>query len=55
MHDGRGADDNLNSPGMYFEPMVDVYDSPQFYGYGVVARLAALAAAREIKSVGGVL
>ena len=55
VHDGRGADDNLNSPGMYFEPMVDVYDSPQFYGYGVVARLAALAAAREIKSVGGVL
>ena len=50
LHDAKGDDDNLNSPGMYFEAIGAEFDSPQFYFYGVVARLAALAAAREIEA-----
>lgn len=59
----RGAQDNLNSPGMRFEPLAfdeccshpdpacGPDDRPnRFYAYGVVARLAALAAAREIEA-----
>ena len=66
VHQGRGKDENLNAPGMHFEPLafaqacnvpcknLKVIDSPnRFYAYGVIARLAALAAAREIKAVGG--
>ncbi len=61
VHQGRGADENLNAPGMHFEPLAFAQscnmpcselaadDSPnRFYAYGVIARLAALAAAREI-------
>ncbi len=61
VHQGRGADENLNAPGMHFEPLafaqacnipcndMEAADSPnRFYAYGVIARLAALAAAREI-------
>jgi len=61
VHTGKEATDNLNSPGMHFEPlsfedacvMPDQSQSPdagpnRFYAYGVVARLALLAAAREI-------
>ncbi|PLA74844.1 glutamate--cysteine ligase [Hydrogenovibrio sp. SC-1] len=61
VHTGKEATDNLNSPGMHFEPlsfenacvMPDQNQSPdagpnRFYAYGVVARLALLAAAREI-------
>ncbi len=61
VHQGRGVDENLNAPGMHFEPLafaeacnmpcndMDAADSPnRFYAYGVIARLAALAAAREI-------
>lgn len=53
-HPERGPTDNLNAPGMRFEPMAasdpsPAGTSPQFYAYGVVARLALLAAARELK------
>ena len=63
IHTGKSATDNLNSPGMHFEPMSfqqpgvlpDQTQAPdaepnRFYAYGVVARLALLAAAREIQS-----
>ncbi|MEY3202569.1 MAG: hypothetical protein RIR70_2119 [Pseudomonadota bacterium] len=58
----RGRDENLNAPGMHFEPLG--FESPcqlpdpashpddapnRFYTYGVVARLAALAAAIELE------
>jgi glutamate--cysteine ligase len=61
LHKDKGVDENLNTPGMHFEPLpfskpcqkplpVDVPDECQnrFYAYGVVARLSMLAAAREI-------
>jgi glutamate--cysteine ligase len=61
VHTGKGAADNLNSPGMHFEPLAfaepcntpDHTRSPdacanRFYAYGVVALLALAAAAREI-------
>ncbi len=67
VHQGRGRDENLNAPGMHFEPLafvnacnmpddgLDVEDIPnRFYVYGVIARLAALAAAREIAATEGV-
>ncbi len=66
VHQGRGIDENLNAPGMHFEPLafaqacnmpcdeLAVVDCPnRFYVYGVIARLAALAAAREIRATGG--
>ena len=66
VHQARGEDDNLNAPGMHFEPLAFAHacnvpcenssgvDSPnRFYAYGVIARLAALAAAREIAAIGG--
>ncbi len=62
VHGNRGKDENLNAPGMHFEPLAfetscslpapgcDPDDPPnRFYAYGVVARLAALAAAVEIE------
>ncbi len=62
VHTGRGVDENLNAPGMHFVPLAfrepcslpDVSASPdcatnRFYAYGVVARLALLAAARELE------
>ena len=60
IHEKRGSDDNLNSPGMYFEPFSLInnnnnfspYDSRlRFYIYSVVARLSALACARESKKL----
>lgn len=64
VHTGRGESECLNSPGMHFEPlsfaqpltMPNKNISPdsepnRFYAYGVVARLAMLAAAREINEV----
>ncbi len=61
VHTGRSKTENLNSPGMHFEPLAfadsgsipDKMLSPdaesnRFYAYGVIARLALLAAAREI-------
>ncbi len=61
VHTGRGPNENLNAPGMHFEPLAfaeplnnpDASQEPdanpnRFYAYGVIARLALLAAAREI-------
>jgi len=51
VHKERGIDENLNSPGMQFEPLAfrETCDEPtRFYAYGVIARLSMLAAAREI-------
>lgn len=66
VHQGRGKDENLNAPGMHFEPLafaqacnipssnLGAKDCPnRFYAYGVISRLAALAAAKEIAAVGG--
>ncbi len=64
VHTDRAHDENLNAPGMQFEPLAfaepcsgpdrskNVDDcANRFYAYGVVARLAALAAAREQRRV----
>ena len=64
VHDARAANENLNSPGMRFEPLAfdDCCISPErdmdadahpnrFYAYGVIARLALLAAARESEAL----
>ncbi len=61
VHTGRGPNENLNAPGMHFEPLAfenscvapDHSMAPdacpnRFYAYGVIARLALLAAAREL-------
>jgi glutamate--cysteine ligase len=61
VHTGRGPNENLNAPGMHFEPLAfaqscitpDQAEKPdsepnRFYAYGVIARLALLAAAREL-------
>lgn len=45
VHENRGNNENLNAPGMHFEPM-----QPN-YLHSVVARLAALAAARELANI----
>ncbi|MEC5399298.1 glutamate--cysteine ligase [Uliginosibacterium sp. H1] len=62
VNNDRGRDENLNAPGMHFEPLA--FDSPcsvpdcrqapdegpnRFYAYGVVARLALLAASVELE------
>lgn len=62
VHTSRGVDENLNAPGMHFVPLA--FDSSctlpnpdrapddtpnRFYAYGVVARLALLAASLEIE------
>ena len=65
VHPQRATNENLNSPGMYFERLAfdeccispDKEQSPdahpnRFYTYGVIARLALLAAARETKNLG---
>ncbi len=62
VHSGRAKDENLNAPGMYFEPLAfetscslpDQCQNPdappnRFYAYGVVARLAQLAASLELE------
>jgi glutamate--cysteine ligase len=64
VHTERGVDENLNAPGMRFEPLAfdssctmpnpecPPDDTPnRFYAYGVVARLAMLAAAIEIEEM----
>ncbi|MBI4757358.1 MAG: glutamate--cysteine ligase [Betaproteobacteria bacterium] len=62
VHTARGRDENLNAPGMHFRPLA--FEAPcslpeperepdappnRFYAYGVVARLALLAAALELE------
>ncbi|MCG8378443.1 MAG: glutamate--cysteine ligase [Proteobacteria bacterium] len=64
VHEKRSASQNLNAPGMRFEPLAfdDCCNSPdpnqeldshqnRFYIYGVIARLALIAASRELISV----
>lgn len=64
VHTGRGTSENLNAPGMQFEPLAfaescalpDPKMAPdanpnRFYAYGVIARLALLAAARELSNL----
>ncbi len=60
LHKERGPRENLNSPGMDFAPMSlekychltkDNGACSRFYAYGVIARLALLASARELSSV----
>ena len=63
VHAERGKDENLNAPGMTFKPLAfaescinpDSSKAPdacpnRFYAYGVIARLALVAAAREINA-----
>ncbi len=63
VHTERGMDENLNAPGMSFEPLAFEScctlpnpdcapdDTPnRFYAYGVVARLALLAASLELEA-----
>ncbi len=63
----RGRDENLNAPGMQFKPLAfetgctlpDAAQSPdappnRFYAYGVVARLALLAASLELEECASV-
>ena len=62
VHKERGRDENLNAPGMHFEPLA--FEAPcslpdpccapdappnRFYAYGVVARLTLLAASIELE------
>ncbi|MDR2636989.1 MAG: glutamate--cysteine ligase [Zoogloeaceae bacterium] len=64
VHTARGKDENLNAPGMEFEPLAfetgcnlpdrgERPDAPpnRFYAYGAIARLACLAAARELEEM----
>ncbi len=64
IHKQRSPQESLNAPGMEFEPLAFVNacnnpdktmkpnDSPnRFYAYGVIARLAVLAAARESQEI----
>ncbi|HEY4698085.1 MAG TPA: glutamate--cysteine ligase [Gallionella sp.] len=63
VHTERGVDENLNAPGMFFEPLAfeasctlpnpdcEPDDTPnRFYAYGVVSRLALLAASLELEA-----
>jgi len=65
VHTERGQDENLNAPGARFEPLAfagpctlpDCAADPdatpnRFYAYGVVARLALLAASVELEQIG---
>jgi len=63
VHTARGKDENLNAPGAQFVPLA--FESPcipdlnapagcapnRFYAYGVIARLAQLAAAIEVEEL----
>ena len=64
VHTERGQDENLNAPGMRFEPMPfdgtcllpDLESSAEcapnrFYAYGVIARLALVSAAIELEQM----
>ena len=62
VNSARGIDENLNAPGMHFEPLAfetscslpdqcQTPDAPpnRFYAYGVIARLEQLAASLELE------
>ena len=64
LHDGKSNSENLNSPGMTFLPIPfkdacinpndseTIYsDTNKFYIYGVIARLAILAASKELYNI----
>jgi len=64
LHQSKAHDENLNAPGMEFEPLafakscnlpnagLSPDDGPnRFYAYGVIARLASLAAALELERI----
>ena len=64
VHTAKAADENLNAPGMHFEqlsfdvpptaaPMDRTFSAgpDRFYAYGVIGRLALLAAGREIAAL----
>lgn len=64
VHTGRGVDENLNAPGAHFVPLAFEScctlpnpacapdDTPnRFYSYGVIARLALLAASVELEEM----
>ncbi len=64
VHTGRGIDENLNAPGMHFVPLAfeacctmpnpdcAPNDTPnRFYSYGVIARMALLAASVELEEM----
>lgn len=63
VHSERSETENLNTPGMHFEPLAfatpcnnpnyseSICPANRFYTYGVIARLAALAAAREAQEI----
>ncbi len=61
LHEGRANNENLNSPGMYFEPIPfsgscnnpipNDMPSRRLYAYSVLARIALLASAYEMRSV----
>ena len=68
VHTGRRQDENLNAPGMHFVPQA--FEMPcslpepegkadcapnRFYVYGVIARLALLAAAIELEQTNTLL
>ena len=67
VHTARGKDENLNAPGMHFVPLAFAApcsspdpDDPgcppnRFYAYGVIARLALLAASIELERTEDVL
>lgn len=56
VHKERGVNENLNAPGAHFEPLAFAQscnnpNNNRFYSYGVIARLALVAAARESAEV----
>ncbi len=66
IHKGRSRNENLNAPGMNFVPLCfEIHNHApsaqqdhaknRFYVYGVIARLAVLAAARELAPFGASL
>ena len=66
IHKSRGIDENLNAPGMVFEPLnfsaclgsknkKRDLGFNHFYLYGVIARLALLSAAREMANVNAII
>ncbi|MBA2653710.1 MAG: glutamate--cysteine ligase [Gammaproteobacteria bacterium] len=50
VHEAKGFNENLNAPGMHFESFdpSNEEENQRIYAYGVIARLALIAAAREL-------